>query len=126
MSRLTKDELSFIDRGLDSWILERIQDRLARNKARQLDEQRDIDMQSAMNQVDGVLVTNWVSVDNNDYRKALNDLITFNVQIALDPAVNGGSVTLNPTEIKALNRLLAGYVTGPGEQKVLDKLREAE
>jgi hypothetical protein len=32
-------------------------------------------------QVDDVLITNWVTVTDNDYRKALNDLITYSIGI---------------------------------------------
>lgn len=39
-------------------------------------------------QVEDVLVTNWISVKDDDYRKALNDLITYNIQLHDDPAVS--------------------------------------
>ena len=32
-------------------------------------------------QVDDVLITNWVTVTDNNYQKALNDLITFNINL---------------------------------------------
>jgi 23S rRNA G2069 N7-methylase RlmK/C1962 C5-methylase RlmI len=44
-----------------------------------------------VDQVDDVLVVNWVGprVDG-DYKKALADLVKFNTKIATDPVVNGG------------------------------------
>jgi hypothetical protein len=39
-------------------------------------------------QVDDVLVTNWIPVVDNDYRKALNDLVTWNIQVHDDPAAS--------------------------------------
>lgn len=42
-----------------------------------------------VDQVDDVLVVNWVGPrKDGDYRKALADLITFNIQIENDPAVS--------------------------------------
>ena len=48
-------------------------------------------LKAALDQVDDVLVVNWVGprVDG-DYRKALHDLVAFNIQIATEPAMNGG------------------------------------
>lgn len=48
-------------------------------------------LKAALEQVDDVLVTNWVGprVDG-DYERALADLVDFNIKIATDPAVNGG------------------------------------
>lgn len=77
---------------------------------------------SALEQIDDILTTNWISVENNDYKAAINKLIEFNIQIATDPAVNGGSVLLNPEEIKVIKRLFDGYLVGPDAKKVLDKL----
>jgi hypothetical protein len=74
-------------------------------------------------QVDDVLTTNWVSVKNNDYRTALNELIEFNVQLAADPAVNGGSIMFTLDERIILNRLLSDYHVGPAAKSVLDKLK---
>lgn len=39
-------------------------------------------------QVDNVLIVNWISVKDNDYRKALNDLVGWELQIHKDPAVS--------------------------------------
>jgi hypothetical protein len=41
-----------------------------------------------VNQVDDVLVTNWITAHNNDYRKALCDLVNWNIRIENDPAVS--------------------------------------
>lgn len=48
-------------------------------------------LKAIVDQVDDVLVVNWVGprVDG-DYKKALYDLVDFNIKIATDPAVNGG------------------------------------
>lgn len=45
-------------------------------------------LQAIVDQVEDVLVIDWVTVKDNDYRKALNDLVCHNIQIALDPAVS--------------------------------------
>lgn len=37
-----------------------------------------------MEQVDDVLLVNWISVQDGDYRKALHDLVSFNIQIECD------------------------------------------
>jgi hypothetical protein len=39
-------------------------------------------------QVDDVLTVNWVDVKDGNYRKALNDLVIWNIQIHDDPAVS--------------------------------------
>jgi hypothetical protein len=74
-------------------------------------------------QVDDVLTTNWVSVKNNDYCTALNELIEFNIQVAAGPAVNGGSILLTLDDRIILNRLLSDYHVGPAAKVVLDKLK---
>lgn len=51
-------------------------------------------------QVDDVLVTNWITVTDNNYRKALNAFAIWNTQIANDPAIN--------PEAKAKQVLLEG------------------
>lgn len=83
----------------------------------------DSEAQSALEQIDDVLTTNWIVVKDNDYRKALNDLIGFNVQIALDPAVNGGSIVLTAEEREHVSKLLAGYLVGPAAVPAIRKIR---
>jgi hypothetical protein len=45
-------------------------------------------LQSIVTQVDDVLVVNWIEVKEGDYRKALHDLVAFNIQIENDPSVS--------------------------------------
>jgi hypothetical protein len=42
-----------------------------------------------LEQVDDVLIGNWITAKDNDYRKALADLVTWEIQIRDDPALNG-------------------------------------
>lgn len=79
-----------------------------------------------IHQVDDVLTDNWVDVKKDDYRQALHDLIGFNVHIALDPAVNGGSILFSPEELAVLRRLTSGYQVSKSDQVVLDKLNIKE
>jgi hypothetical protein len=45
-------------------------------------------LREQLDQVDDVLVVNWITVKDGDYRKALHDLVTWNIQIHDDPAVS--------------------------------------
>jgi hypothetical protein len=36
---------------------------------------------NALAQVDDMLVSNWIVVENNDYKRALNDLVSFGINI---------------------------------------------
>jgi len=38
-------------------------------------------LRDIVNQVDDVLIVNWIVVKDNNYKKALNDLIAFNTEI---------------------------------------------
>lgn len=42
-----------------------------------------------LEQVDDVLIVNWITAKDNDYRKALAELVTWEIQIRDDPALNG-------------------------------------
>lgn len=53
------------------------------------------DIQAALNearaylrQIDDVLLVSWIVVENGDYKQALNDLVTWNIQVHDDPAVS--------------------------------------
>lgn len=47
-----------------------------------------VDARAAQMQVDDVLTVNWIGVKDGDYRQALNDLVTFSIQVHDDPAVS--------------------------------------
>jgi hypothetical protein len=117
MSELSNAEREFLNDGsLEKFVKDSIIERLGKRVSSS--------ERSVQEQVDDVLMTNWICAKNNDYVRALHDLVSFNIQIELDPAVNGGSVVLDPDEVSIVNKLLAGYVVGPEGQKVLDKLRQ--
>jgi hypothetical protein len=80
-------------------------------------------LQSIVDQVDDVLLVDWIVASDGNYREALLRLISFNIKIALDPAVNGGEVMFTKDERQILSNLLGGYVVGPVGRKVLTKLR---
>lgn len=46
------------------------------------------DMQKLLKQVDDVLIVNWITVKDNDYKKALADLVTTNIAQHDDPVLN--------------------------------------
>lgn len=45
-------------------------------------------LRSWLQQVDDVLVVDWIDVENGDYRKALNQLVTYNIQLHDNPEVS--------------------------------------
>ena len=47
-----------------------------------------IQLVEAIRQVDDVLVVNWIVAKDNDYRKALADLVTQEIQMHNDPVLN--------------------------------------
>jgi hypothetical protein len=62
-------------------------------------------LRAIKNQVEDELVTNWIPVEGDDYRKALHKLVCWNIQIALDPAVSRDAFR-NQEEIRVLHRAL--------------------
>lgn len=50
--------------------------------------QYETDCCKAMDQVDDVLMTDRITVKDGNYRKALADLVTYNIQIHDDPSVS--------------------------------------
>jgi len=45
-------------------------------------------LENIVEQVDDELIVNWIPVKDNNYRKALHDLICFNIEIANNPQVS--------------------------------------
>jgi hypothetical protein len=59
-----------------------------------------------LDQVDEVLAVNWIAVKGGDYRKALHDLITWEIQTHDDPAVSP-EAGRRKAELESLRRELA-------------------
>ena len=49
---------------------------------------RNEQLQGIVWQIEDELIVNWIDVKNNDYRKAIHDLVMFNIQIENDPSVS--------------------------------------
>lgn len=80
-------------------------------------------LEQSLHQVDDFLAENHIVAIDGDYKTALRQSTTLDIQIATDPCVNGGSVLLNIEECGILNKLLAGYHVGPTARAVLDKIK---
>ena len=75
-------------------------------------------------QVDDVLTVNWITVKDGDYRRALNDLVAWNIQLHDDPAVSP-EAALREAALKQLRLAAAGAgesFVGRLIQQALDKL----
>ena len=69
-------------------------------------DKRIAELEAALAQVDDVLIVNWITAEEGNYRKALHDLVQFNIQIENDPAVSE-TARVRTNEIAKLKRELA-------------------
>lgn len=66
-------------------------------------------LKKVVDAVDDVLVINWITVNNDDYRKALSDLVFFCIQIENDPAVSETAIA-RQKELTRLRDALQGLL----------------
>lgn len=51
-------------------------------------EQQNAELKRQIRQIDDALVVRWITVKDGDYRKAINDLISWEIQVHDDPSVS--------------------------------------
>lgn len=69
------------------WHIDELGDKVERCTALRLKEWSE-QIAANLEQVDDVLIVNWITAKDNDYRKALAELVTMNIAQHDDPALN--------------------------------------
>ena len=62
-------------------------------------------LKSIVDQVDDVLIYNWIEVKDGDYRKALYDLVSFSNQVENDPSVSQTAADLRNLMLRSARAL---------------------